>query len=636
MPSDTHPAEKPLVRIVFGWILVPLSIAMALWIGWHYFAERSSIVTNLDILGTDVSEEGLNVTAWGQLSAEKQFLLFGDTTRKTRSAQERAIWEKYPENKIYYANYLRILLGDYQKEGSGISFDYLEKEIRRGEELDPDNAFYNYILAAVLFKRGAEWESKLNKDEEWIIKDKVLVDSAIAELNKAANKPFYRRYLSEFLKRQLALFPETRRLEDRIAKVVYLAGIPLGDLGLIKGLFKAIPFYVESNELPEADASQLLDAWHGFLKKAVPDAWSLIDVLVLNAIATMAEKKVADVYEAMDKPAAAMETRRLAKQLSEPVESWKAARKSKKSNDKESHLLKWKGSILAKMMLPSLDEPITEEMLRPGRQTDRIVFEQFNLSYILCILLGSMIGAWILRMVCQRAGDGGPTPLLLLPPWRVAQGILGFGILLPIILYFSYTRWSGLSSYENSIEDFMFLFLEVNLLNMSILAASTLLAATYIRKRCQALDITIPKPANPLLIKLFWWGVGSLCLCCAATKKLFGNQEGLETALLLFSTGMGLILCGAGLVVFIKGCKSRRTHGLYYGTLARSIMPVYACAVIFIGGICLPWLQKEEGALLKKDTLFAPDPQGFTVLEGKLTRRLQTGLADALKSAGDR
>ena len=92
--------------------------------------------------------------------------MFGDTTRKTRSDQERAIWEKDPENKTYYANYLRILVGDYQKEDSGISFDYLEKEVRRGEELDPDNAFYNYILAAVLFKRGAEWESKLNMDED--------------------------------------------------------------------------------------------------------------------------------------------------------------------------------------------------------------------------------------------------------------------------------------------------------------------------------------------------------------------------------------------------------------------------------------------------------------------------------------
>ena len=76
MPSDTHPAEKPLVRVVFGRILVPLSIAMALWIGWHYFAERSGIVTMLDILGGDVSQEGGNVTAWGQLSVEKQFLLF--------------------------------------------------------------------------------------------------------------------------------------------------------------------------------------------------------------------------------------------------------------------------------------------------------------------------------------------------------------------------------------------------------------------------------------------------------------------------------------------------------------------------------------------------------------------------------
>ena len=65
-------------------------------------------------------------------------------------------------------------------------------------------------------------------------------------------------------------------------------------------------------------------------------------------------------------------------------------------------------------------------------------------------------------------------------------------------------------------------------------------------------------------------------------------------------------------------------------------MPVYACAVILIGGICLPWLQKEESALLKKDTLFAPHPHGFTVVEGKLTQRLQTELADALKAAQDR
>ena len=83
--------------------------------------------------------------------------MFGDPTRKTRSAQERALWEKKPKSKVYYANYVRLLLEDYKEKDLGISFDYLEKEIRRGEELDQDNAFYNYMLAAVLFKRGAEW-----------------------------------------------------------------------------------------------------------------------------------------------------------------------------------------------------------------------------------------------------------------------------------------------------------------------------------------------------------------------------------------------------------------------------------------------------------------------------------------------
>ena len=96
-------------------ILVPLSVVLAVWLGWHYFAERSSIVSMLDNLGNESKdkEESWYTNAWAHLSAEKQFQLFGDLTRKTRSAQERALWEKNPESKVYYANYVRILLEDY-------------------------------------------------------------------------------------------------------------------------------------------------------------------------------------------------------------------------------------------------------------------------------------------------------------------------------------------------------------------------------------------------------------------------------------------------------------------------------------------------------------------------------------------
>ena len=653
---------RALVRMFLGRILVPLSVVLVMWMGWYFFAERSVIVSMLDELGETgdesiVKEEGWYTKAWAHLSAEKQFQLFGDLTRKTRSAQERALWEKNPESKVYYANYVRALLEDYKEKGLDNSFDYLEKEIRRGEELDPDNAFYNYMLAAVLFKRGGEWKSiKGKKAKEWSVKDKALLDLAIVELNKAEQKPYYRRYLSEFLKERLDLFPETRRLDDRIGKMAYLASIPLPDLRLIRDLFEALPFYVdvERNELPEDDATELLDAWQEFLKKAIPDAWCLVDVLVFSAIANMAGGevddsmaegkrdesvafgKVADVYEAMGKPEDANSTRLLAKKLVVPKKNWDADRESKRVKEMERDLIFWKGSILARMLLPSLGEPITEEMLRPGRQADRSVIEQFHISYILCIFVVAIIGTLILFMVCQSASKGRTPPLLLLPYWRIALETLGLAILLPMFLYFAFTRWSGLSSFENGIEDWRLLFLELGLLDVSFLAASTLLSASYIRKRCQALNINIPKPANSFLIKLCWGGMGILCLCCAVSKKLFGHQGALETGFYLFGTGMGLILGGVGLVVFIKGCMSRNTYGLYYGTLARSLMPVYACAVILIGVIGLPWLQKEESALLKKDPLFDSSPYGFPVPEGNITLRLQTELAEALKAEQDR
>ena len=660
MPSDTDPSGKlseEAASVLKDGILVLVSVVLAVWLGWHYFGERSVIVGMLDKLGNEsiVKEEGWHTKAWAHLSDEKQFQLFGDLTRKTRSAQERALWEKNPESKVYYANYVRVLLEDYKEKDLDNAFDYLEKEIRRGEELDPDNAFYNYMLAAVLFKRGGEWKSiKGKKAKEWGIKDKALLGLAIVELNKAVKKPYYRRYLSEFLKERLALFPETKRLEDRVFKMTYFASIPLADLGLIRDLFKTLPFYVERNELPEDDATELLDAWQEFLGKAIPDAWCLIDVLVLSAIANMAGGevaesmakgkrdesavfgKVADVYEAMGKPEDANSTRLLAKKIGEPKKNWDAVRESKKVEEMERDLIFWKGSILARMLLPVLGEPVTEEMLRPGRQADRSVIEQFYLSYILCIFVVAIIGALILFKVCLSASKGRTPSLFLLPPWRVVLKNLGLAILLPIFFYFAFTRWSGFSSFENGIEDWRLLFLELGLLGVSLLAASTLLSASYIRKRCQVLDVPTPKPANSHLIKLCWGGMGILCLCCAASKQIFGHQGDLETGLYLFGIGMGLIICGVGIVVFIKGCTSRNTYGLYYGTLARSLMPVYACAIILIAVIGLPWLQKEERALLNKDPLFDSNPHGFTVLEGNLTKRLQSELAAAMKAAKKR
>lgn len=617
---------RALVRMFLGRILVPLSLLVALWMGVAY-AERLGLLTMLDSL------EGSEDVSVSFIPKENQFLLYGDLSHPTRAARERVIWENDPENKAYFANYLRLLLGDYMQKDSGISYADLEQEIRRGEALDPDNAFYNYALAAVLFKRGSEWKRDQNdKEDQWIIKDHDVLDSAITELSKASVKPSYRRYLNNILHQRLSLFPETRRMEIRIAKLAYIADIPLPELGLMRDLFRAIPYYVENNDLSESEVNRLLNAWQGFTQKAIPDVWSLIDVLVLNAIIKNAGEKTADVYQAMGQQNAATDIRHLSKMLGEPVERWKSATESQNVNDDLERLLRWKGGMLASLMLPSIGEPITEEMLRPGRQTERIIVEQLFLMMVLLTVVGLMIGAWILCKVCQRGGNGGIVPLLLLPPWRVVLVILGIGILLPMFLYFAYTRWSGLSSYENSLVDVRS-WLELLLLTAIYLATPAWIMVDYIRKRCQTLAIPLPESVNPIWRKGYCLaGGGVICLCCVLARKQFGSQGGLERFAVFWGFGVCLMFLIACLVIFIKGWKTRRAYGLYYGTLARTLMPIYACAILFIGVVCMPYLQQRESVLLRQDTLLFIGLHGGGI-EGRLTQRLKRELEAGFKAA---
>ena len=629
-PNQYRVKARSIVRMFMGRILVPLSLLVALWMGVSY-AERLGLVTMLDSL--EGSENVYFIKSVSFIPEENQFLLYGDLSHSTRSARERVIWENDPENKAYFANYLRLLLGDYMQKDSGISYADLEQEIRRGEALDPDNAFYNYALAAVLFKRGSEWKRDQNdKEDEWIIKDHDVLDSAITELGKASSKSSYHRYLNKTLDQRLGLFPETRRMEVRIAKLAYIADIPLPELGLMRELFRAIPYYVESNDLSESEVNRLLSAWQGFTQKAIPDVWSLIDVLVLNAIIKNAGEKTADVYQAMGQQNAARDIRHLSKMLGEPVERWKSATESQNVNDDLERLLRWKGGMLASLMLPSIGEPITEELLRPGRQTERIIAEQLFLMMVLWTFVGLMIGAWILCKVCQRGGKGGIIPLLLLPPWRVALVILGIGILLPMFLYFAYTRWSGLSSYENSLVDVRS-WLELLLLTAIYLAAPAWIAVDYIRKRCQALAIPSPKPVNAIWKKGYCLaGGGVICFCCVLARKQFGSQGGLERFAVFWGFGVCLMFLIACLVISIKGWKTRRAYGLYYGTLARTLMPVYACAILFVGVVCMPYLQQRESVLLRQDTLLFIGSHGGGI-EGRLTQRLKRELEAGFKAA---
>jgi hypothetical protein len=568
------------------------------------------------------------------LPAEHQFLFFGDTTRPTKSAQQRAIWERNPDNKVYYANYIRELVGEYMDEEYGVpravSIDELEREIRQGEKIDPDNAFYNYIWAAILFRRGAEWESNPEEDrDEWVINDPTLLDSAIVELRKATSKPYYRRYHDELNEERLGFFPETRRIEHRLVKLTFLAGLRLPELGLVRDLFKAIPQFVESNELSESEASQLLDTWQDFLKQSIPDAYCLIDVLVLNAVATLSGEKVAEVYESMGQLESADNTREYAEKLSQPITQWKDNRANMPFGDDSIKL-----GILASMLLPSIGEPITREMLAPSTQVERVAFlEQMIAHSMLVVLVLLIIFAFILRSICQLAANG-RSPNLFIPSLKEFFRVFGLGVLLPVAFYYVYTRHSGISSYENSLRDYR-IFLEVGLFVVTCFAMSTWLGMDFIRQRCEKSGISAPQSVRPLWKGLFFGALSVSWILCILARPLFGHIKLMDDILLGLMVFLALKFAVTCIIVFFKGVISRKGLGAYYGSLARSLMPIWACVILFIGGLGIPWLHQQETALLKKDTLMAGSVGGFTAVEERLTHRLRDGMADALKTNQD-
>ena len=624
-----------LASIFYGPVLVCLSVLLIIWVGRHY-SERVAVVRMIDQLGGEgISEElqsGKHEKSF--LPAEHQFLFFGDTTRPTKSAQQRAIWEKNPDNKVYYANYIRELVGDYMDEEYGVppavSIDELEKEIRQGEKIDPDNAFYNYIWAAILFRRGAEWESNPEEDrDEWVINDPTLLDSAIVELRKATSKPYYRRYHDELNEERLGFFPETRRIEHRLVKLAFLAGLRLPELGLVRDLFKAIPQFVESNELSESEASQLLDTWQDFLKQSIPDAYCLIDVLVLNAVATLSGQKVAEVYESMGQLESADNTREYAGKLSQPITQWKDNRANMPFGDDSIKL-----GILASMLLPSIGEPITREMLAPSTQVERVAFlEQMIAHSMLVVLVLLIIFAFILRSICQLAANG-RSPNLFIPTLKEFFRVFGLGVLLPVAFYYVYTRHSGISSYENSLRDYR-IFLEVGLFVVTCFAMSTWLGMDFIRQRCEKSGISAPQSVRPLWKGLFFGALSVSWILCILARPLFGHIKLMDDILLGLMVSLALKFAVTCIIVFFKGVISRKELGAYYGSLARSLMPIWACVILFIGGLGIPWLHQQETALLKKDTLMAVSVGGFTAVEERLTHRLRDGMADALKTNQD-
>lgn len=375
------------------------------------------------------------------LTADEKLIVFGDTSLPkdrepaTESDRQRAIWERFPENKVYLANYITSLIGDSRK-------DYVFSEIEKARRIEPENAAYDYILCGLLLKEALEpfktWKKGDPPEQFYTVLDRRKLDRAMAELKKGMQKPYFHLYIQELALERMKILDFGQDYAGQIHRIAFTAGILLPTLSLEREIFRAIPLYVQLliAEGKEAEAEFYLDAWKHIIPQFNDDSFTLIDQLVIAACLTIQHD-----FAVQRKDARRIRELEIAV---EPMNTWRA-----KSSKTEPEMIKKHAGVLSGMLLPALKaETLTPENLAPERNLNYSLVDSAALAVqavlILFFLLINAILLFILYLKGQR-------PFLILLPWKTILKIVLFGLLLPLGLYLLYSRIDFLGGHHYNL-----------------------------------------------------------------------------------------------------------------------------------------------------------------------------------------
>ena len=139
-----------------------------------------------------------------------------------------------------------------------------------------------------------------------------------------------------------------------------------------------------------------------------------------------------------------------------------------------------------------------------------------------------------------------------------------------------------------------FIVAELLVLSAVILCASVVMSVRHTWRRCRELGIAVPPNVS----------AGKL---------------------------IGITLVPLGLFVWLM---RGRGEGLFRGSVARSLIPVFAGVVVLLGVTAAPYLKSDEQWLIERDPMFTSIErgEGFTTLETRLVNRLRQEVMAAYES----
>ena len=646
--ADANTAKislKARLRVFAGFLLVPAVIICAL-----ISFSPAKMQLNLSPFAWGSSPTGcfaIDIVGVGdkvfwffeRYTPEEKLILLGDKS-KTTLERQKAIWKRFPDNKVYLANYINNLLS-FSKENKIIF-----AELKMAEQKDPGNAYYNYITAGLLLKKACKVNSKRihipKKDRKngksykteysLEIKDRKLMDNALEEYLKGTRKEYSNTYIIDMLFLRLDIMGEPKNVLENINQIVMSAGILLPYIQYSRKIFQSLCLYAEilQKEGKQEKALKVIAPWKTYLTQITKNSNFFIDMLINMAIAEFGEQKIPEIYRKAGKIELAKNAKIYLAKIVAIKKKWRAEVKECRIKRKDFA----KSGILTGMLLPALGKlEYTEEDFAISNRIEYTAVEKagvvlLNLFFMIAVIGGGLTALYWRVRTRQKA-------LLLAPPLQLIGKVFLLGIIVPLTIYILVSISGIIGGHEyNLSSNVIGIGSQFIILLIVIPATIFILIRKHVQQRCLELDIAYPKTRQSKT----WRIIFIITFLFLAILAIVPLQIG-YTGIFKYPLGIIGIIVLVGLALYIViliteyliSLFSGKQYALYYGALAKTLTPIFALAMIFITLIVIPYLEWREAKLISKDKVIYGHKKACTPAEHQVTQRLKAAMLKAME-----
>jgi len=450
--------------------------------------------------------------------SEEETFLFEHLTEELDDAE--ALVARDPDDPVIYAHYVRLLSEQFldAQNASDAELNRWLAVLDRGAEIEPDNAMYHYLKAALWMVRGSdaehgkgicfEYVSARARDEveescgvRLIVRDADAIARGLREFYQGIGKAHCTMHAGDVALLRTTLWRRPDTLTDYVAQLDRHASQLMPHCSVLRDLFGRLPacaaWLVQDGQ--ESEGTRLAAVMQRPAVQFGADSQLVIEVILAHFGISQATGQAPEIYRRLGLQEEAAEARQ---RFEQSQAAWNDIWRRGRTWDEEfERRLTQEGSIFAASWIPARVRPDVWEWNAPLRRTEHVYLER--------LALGLMMGAFALLTVAfgvaglpylwrRKGGEG--RPLLLFVGWRQTALVLA-AAMAPLALYWAWTRLGPADSLARSVySGFWQRVAELAAVYLLALSAATAAAYRAFRARCAEAGIDIGPAGwlNPL------------------------------------------------------------------------------------------------------------------------------------------